>query len=68
MVNYNQIAAVRLELGHGQGNRIVQVRDDGEVIYFGSTDEFDYTNDFWHSGGHITRLVREIEEGTGTPR
>ena len=67
MVNHNQGAAIRLYLGHGQGNRVVCIQDNGQVIYYGSTDEDDHSHEFWHSGGPAARLLREIELGTGTP-
>ncbi len=52
---------IREYLGHGRGNRRVQIRRNGQVHYYGSTDDTDRTQDWWHYADTRDQVAREVE-------
>lgn len=60
-ITRTEAAAIRSHLGHGQGNRRVVVKADGEIRYTGSTDDYDRSKDGkWFFGGWAEQVLREI--------
>lgn len=58
----NEARTIRTHLGHGTGSRRVVVKNDGNVHYTGSTDDYDRTMDgTWFFGGYVEDLRREID-------
>lgn len=51
---------IREHLGHGIGGRRVRVTKKGEVHYYGSTDPYDRSHDYWHWGGWREEILREL--------
>ena len=56
-------AQIREHLGHGTGYRRVRIHNDGRVTYYGSTDPFDRSHDYWHDGGHVSHYRIDTETG-----
>lgn len=52
---------IRQFLGHGQGNRKVRIKKDGEIHYYGSINAFDRQHDYWHYGGSRDDIVTKIK-------
>ena len=44
---------IRESLGNGNGNRRVRISHDGRVTYYGSTDDADRSQDWWHEGRYV---------------
>jgi hypothetical protein len=53
--------AIREHLGHGEGNRRVVIKRNGDIHYYGSLDATDRSHDYWHFGGHAAALARRLE-------
>ena len=61
IITRTEAAAIRSHLGHGQGNRRVVVKADGEIRYTGSTDDYDRSKDgVWMFGGYAEDILTEI--------
>jgi hypothetical protein len=59
-ITRTEAATIRNHLGHGQGNRRVVVKADGEVRYTGSTDDYDRSKDGkWFSGGWAEDILAD---------
>jgi hypothetical protein len=54
---------IRACLGHGRGNRRVRIHRNGDVTYYGSTDHYDRTHDYWHWAGYRADVERDITIG-----
>ncbi len=52
---------IREYLGHGRGNRKVRIKQSGEVLYYGSTEDTDRSQDYWHYGGQREELAQMVE-------
>ena len=48
---------IRAYLGHGRGNRYVHIETGGRVKYYGSTNDSDRSDDYWHDGGYIEDFI-----------
>ena len=51
---------IRAHFGHGEGSRKVRISRDGIVTYFGSRDPVERRHDYWHDGGTVDSISREI--------
>jgi hypothetical protein len=52
--------AIRGHFGHGEGNRKVKIKQNGEVHYYGSIDPFDREHDYWHFGGYVKDILNLV--------
>lgn len=57
---------IRSHLGHGEGNRVVRIKNNGEVHYYGSTIDTDRDHDWWHYGGMAEEILAGISAGRAT--
>ncbi len=55
---------IREYYSHGCGNRKVVVHRDeyrgGRIEYYGAPNDFDRGDDYWHWGGYVDEIKREI--------
>jgi len=64
MTKSNQLKKqIRRSFGHGRGYRTVKITTDGQITYWGSTDPFDRTHDYWHDGGTVDDFRRSSQCG-----
>ena len=62
-MNKEQQKIIRDYYGHGQGNRKVRIQRNGEVHYYGSCNDTDRENDYWHFGGMADEVLHMAKIG-----